>query len=171
MKICKSCKSKFIPTRPFQVVCSIKCAHDYSKILQAKKKNKAKIEFRKSDKTYLTRQAQYWVNKYVRLRDKGVCISCGNSTRKMDAGHYRPQGRNSALRFDEKNIHCQCVLCNQYKSGNLVAYRKNLIIKIGLKAVEELEGNNLPKKWSAEELRGIISEYKLKVRNLNEKEL
>ena len=163
-KICKNCKTKFTPSRPFQVVCSIKCAHEYSKVIQAKKKRKAKVEFHRSDRTYLTRQAQYWVNKYIKLRDKYTCISCGNKTRKMDAGHYRPAGRNSALRFDERNINCQCVICNQFKSGNLIAYREALIKKIGLEMVLELESNNECKKWSVSELNEIISKYKLKVR-------
>jgi hypothetical protein len=135
--------------------------------LQAKKRKKEKIEFIRSDRRYLTRQAQYWVNRYVRLRDKGVCISCGNKTRKMDAGHYRPAGRNSALRFDERNINCQCVVCNQYKSGNLIAYREALTKKIGLEMVLELESSNQCKKWSVEELREIIAKYKAKVKELN----
>jgi hypothetical protein len=166
-KICKNCKQKFTPSRPFQIVCSIKCAHEYSKLLQAKKKRKAKVEFHRSDRTYLTRQAQYWVNKYVRLRDKNTCISCGNKTRKMDAGHYRPAGRNGALRFDERNCHKQCSICNNHLSGNLVKYRESLIKKIGLEMVEELESNNEVKRWTVDELQGIIAKYKQKIKELD----
>ena len=36
---------------------------------------------------------------------------------------------------DERNIHKQCVVCNQHKSGNLVPYRVELINRIGQEAV------------------------------------
>ena len=71
------------------------------------------------------------------------------------------------MRFDEKNVYKQCSMCNNYKSGNLVNYRKNLIAKIGLEAVEKLESAKSLKTWSVEELKDIIKTYSQKLKDLN----
>ncbi|MDR0579769.1 MAG: recombination protein NinG [Campylobacteraceae bacterium] len=163
VKICKNCKQKFTPSRPFQVVCSPKCAHEYSKAQQAKNKRKEKAVFYQSDKKTLMSKAQAIFNKYIRLRDeREPCISCGytGKNRQWHAGHYRPQGRNGALRFDERNCHKQCSICNNHLSGNLVKYRESLIKKIGLEMVIELENNNEIKRWSVDELKEITFKYK-----------
>ena len=52
------------------------------------------------------------------------------------AGHYRSIGAAAHLRFNEDNVHKQSGEQNVYKSGNIEAYRKNLIKKIGLERVE-----------------------------------
>jgi hypothetical protein len=169
MKICKACKKKFTPTRPFQVVCSVKCAHDYSRVLQAKKRRKDKAEFRASDKQVLLSRVQTLFNRFIRLRDKNEpCISCGytGNSRQWHAGHYRPQGRNGALRFNEMNCHKQCSICNNHLSGNLVSYRANLIKKIGLEMVQELESNNEVKRWTIAELQELEIIYKNKIREI-----
>jgi hypothetical protein len=115
-------------------------------------------------------RAQAIFNKYIRLRDaKEPCISCGyaGANRQWHAGHYRPQGRNGALRFSELNCHKQCSICNNHFSGNLVKYRESLTKKIGVEMVSELETNNQTKKWSIEELQEIIAKYKAKIKKLN----
>jgi len=172
----KECKQKFTPERQTQSVCSYSCSIAYTKQLQEKRcesnkkaARKALKQFNDSDINLLKRKAQEVCNKYIRLRDrKEPCISCGyiGSGRRWDAGHYRPQGGNSSLRYDERNIHKQCYPCNIPKSGNLVPYRENLIKKIGLETVEELESMNTIKKWSEDELKAIISQYKWKIKEL-----
>lgn len=74
-------------------------------------------------------------NQFIRLRDKDLpCISCGRYHQEQwHAGHYRSVGACPELRFDEMNVHKQCSVCNNYKSGNLTEYRLNLIRKIGEK--------------------------------------
>jgi len=177
-KTCKSCKEKFTPERQMQTTCSFECAIAYSKVLTERKAKSAKREARRalkqfndSDINLLKRKAQKLCNEYIRLRDaKEPCISClyvGNG-RQWHSGHYKPQGGNSLLRFDERNIHKQCSICNNHKSGNLVPYRENLIKKIGLETVEELESMNTVKKWSKEELEIIIHEYKFKIKQIKE---
>ncbi|MDR1461462.1 MAG: recombination protein NinG [Campylobacteraceae bacterium] len=169
LKVCKVCKVKFTPVRQFQVVCSIKCAQEYSKICQAKKQRKEKLVFRMSDKKTLMTKAQALFNRYIRLRDKNLpCISCGykGENRQWHAGHYRPQGRNGALRFCEFNCHKQCSICNNHLSGNLVRYRENLIKKIGLETVLELENNNEVKKWTVDELKDLIQTYRQKCKEI-----
>ena len=84
----------------------------------------------------------------------------------MDAGHYRSVGAASHLRFNEDNCHAQSKHGNQYKSGNAVDYRINLINRIGLDRVEALECDNKPRKWTREELIEIKARYRAKAREL-----
>ena len=84
----------------------------------------------------------------------------------VDAGHYRSVGSAPHLRFDERNCHAQSKHDNRYLAGNAVEYRKGLIQRIGLKAVEELEADNTPRKWSREELVQIRDKYRAKLKEL-----
>lgn len=78
-------------------------------------------------------------NKWIRQRDEGQgCISCG-SFNDIQAGHYHSAGQNNHLRFNEFNVNSQCKRRNYYLSGNLIHYRANLIKKIGIEKVEELD--------------------------------
>jgi hypothetical protein len=170
---CRFCREWFKPERDGQNTCCIECSIAYTKNSWQKQikreKAKAKKDFNDKDRSHLTKEAQKAFNAYIRKRDeKYGCISCGNKTRQIHAGHYRPVGRNSALRFDPRNCHAQCSICNNHLSGNLNAYRVNLIDRIGKDAVLALEANNEPKKWTLEELRAIIIGYKQKLKELNE---
>lgn len=94
---------------------------------------------------YLEEKAQDLINKRVRSRDSAngffICISCNElkPTKQMNAGHYYPKEFYKSVRFDLNNIHGQCVRCNKYLSGNLIEYRKNLLLKIGEKNLEQLD--------------------------------
>lgn len=152
-----------------------KCMSEYSmqhlskqKHAEKAKARKALKQFNDSDRSVLLRRAQKKVNEYIRLRDGKKCISCkyeGNG-RQFHAGHFRPQGGNSALRFNHDNIHSQCSICNTHKSGNLAEYRINLIEKIGLERVEALESMNNIKKWTVEELHQIIDAHKIMIKEM-----
>lgn len=106
-------------------------------------------------------------NKFIRNRDSKdgyfTCISCGYSKRTelMHAGHYLSAGNNSAVRFDERNVHGQCSQCNTHLHGNLLEYRKGLIQKIGLEQVEALEMKAKMRfwKWDRFGLMDIILTY------------
>ena len=172
-KTCKICKEKFVPERQMQTCCSYTCSIEYAKQLtskrEAKKKRdarKALREYKKNDKATLMQLAQKIFNQYIRLRDKDLpCISCGTTNDiQYHAGHYKPAGGYSYLRFDESNVHKQCVRCNTNLSGNLVAYREALIKKIGIDEVNRLEQPNQTKRWSVEELQEIIRVYRLKIK-------
>ncbi|ELN6688332.1 recombination protein NinG, partial [Escherichia coli] len=80
--------------------------------------------------------------------------------------HYRATAAAPQLRFDERNIHKQCVVCNQHKSGNLVPYRVELINRIGQEAVDEIESNHNRHRWTVEECRTIKAEYQQKLKKL-----
>lgn len=110
----------------------------------------------------LLEKAQKVFNRYIRERDNGLpCIACG-SYEVLQAGHYVPQKGGSFLRFDEWNVNGECAKCNGFDQFHLVGYRKRLIDKIGLKAVEWLEENrHTVKKWTMEELNDIIKKYSI----------
>lgn len=106
---------------------------------------------------------------YIRLRDKGVCISCGKrgDIKEMDAGHYIPKTAGLSIYFDEKNVHCQCTYCNRYMHGNLTRYALGLIEKYGNGILEELESKrNISRKFSIFDYQDLIKEYKEKVKEL-----
>lgn len=128
------------------------------------------------NKSWYVKEAQKWFNKFIRLRDAGGrCISCQNPLRDhhginghlFDAGHYRSVGACPELRFNEDNVHAQCVKCNRELSGNAVDYRIGLIKKIGLARVESLEENHPQKKYNIEDLKQIIATYKAKCKELS----
>jgi hypothetical protein len=119
------------------------------------------------------REAQSAFNAFVRERDKSEpCISCQRHHQgQYHAGHYRTVGAAAHLRFDEANCHKQCAPCNNHLSGNLIAYRVNLVQKIGLQAVEALETNNATVKWSVEYINDIKATYKLMLKKQKQKEI
>lgn len=155
---CKNCgvrKNKSEMIINIMAFCSFKCLTTYTNTV---KLNTSKIRFEKSKsettvrrkvKTVsdLKKEAQAVFNKYVRLRDikKGYgCISCNKpydgDRYKWDAGHYISR-RHNKTRYHLNNVHLQCVRCNRYGYGETVAYRQNLIQRIGLSNVEWLENN------------------------------
>ena len=114
----------------------------------------------------LTAKAQKVFNAYIRQRDTEngyfTCISCGQTkdTSQMDAGHYVPVKRSSALRFDEYNVNGECKACNGFDEFHLIGYRRNLVDKIGERMVIRLEQESrLIKRWNRTELNEIIEKY------------
>lgn len=179
MKKCKVCGIAFNPMRPLASVCSPSCASKKVKADKAAEKQKDK-ERKEKLKTLpeLKREAQTVFNRYIRERDRGLpCISCGKPDLGNDSfhggrdcGHWRGVGSAPQLRYDEQNAHAQCVHCNQYLAGNVVSYRLGLIERIGIEAVERLEQDNKPRKWTREELIFIKQTYSEKLKQLkNEK--
>lgn len=85
-------------------------------------------------------KAQVVFNKWIRERDKNQpCINCGNY-RTLQAGHYFAAGKHSNLRFNEDNVHGECLQCNYYNSqSHAMGYRVNLEKKIGKERFENLE--------------------------------
>lgn len=83
---------------------------------------------------------------------EAACISCGKvcNVSEMDGGHYISRAKTITA-FSPLNVHAQCKYCNQHLSGNLVEYRKGLINKVGIEAVEFLDAIQdeefKPSKW------------------------
>jgi len=168
MPRCKNCKEKFDAIHFNQKYCTDDNCMDAwiksAKEVQWKKKKKRMKEELKTNSDF-TKEAQKWVNKYVRLRDKNKgCISCGNPlTGKYDAGHFFSAGGHGSVRFDVRNINAQCVYCNQWEHGNLFNYHKALLKRIGSEEFNNMEMMSKGvHKWSREELKEIIKEFKEK---------
>jgi hypothetical protein len=177
-KVCAMCPREFIPRSSFATVCSQRCAMRKLKADKTKERE-AFRERREAIKTIpqLIKEAQHAFNAYVRERDRQAghrCISSGRvldwSGNGVDAGHYRSVGSASHLRFNENNCHAQSKHDNQWKSGNAVDYRIGLIQRIGLEAVEALEADNTPHKWTREELIAIRATYKAKLKQLEKEQ-
>lgn len=131
-----------------------------------------------SDKTtpQLIKIAERHFNTFIKLRDtddygRGNCISSGqplkypSKDKKAQAGHYYSGGHYPWLKFHEYNVHLQGKSDNYFKSGNLIEYRKNLIKKIGIENVEELDrlaaqGKRNGFKWDRFFLIEVIEKYK-----------
>ena len=169
-KLCKVCKELYQPIRPLQSVCSPNCAWDYAKTVREKAERKETKELKTQLKTKSEwiKEAQTVFNQFIRLRDKDLpCISCQrHHTGQYHSGHYRSVGAHPELRFDELNVHKQCSVCNNYLSGSLVEYRINLIIKIGIDAVNYLESKHQPKHYTIEDIKTLKAIYKEKVKTL-----
>jgi len=169
-KRCKECKKLFVPIREMQTTCSIQCALTHSQKPKVKKdyqlKNKKELAEKYPDKSSELKLTQKAVNEYIRLRDKNKpCISCGTTKNiQYHAGHFRPAGNNQNLRFYTLNIHKQCSVCNNYLSANLINYRNNLIEKLGLEKVQEIEANHQTKKYSVEYLQRMRKIFNKKIR-------
>jgi hypothetical protein len=170
MKSCKKCGETFTPFTTLDKHCYV-CKKTEQALKNLAKIKKDKVKKAKEDllttSDYL-KLAQQVVNKYIRMRDadKG-CISCGQTLgSKYDAGHYWSVGGHGNVRFDIDNIHAQCVACNQHKHGNLIAYQKGLIAKIGLQKYDQLEAKaHDTKKWTKDELKELIATYKNKIKD------
>jgi Bacteriophage Lambda NinG protein len=149
-KPCKQCGAEFTPARPLQAVCGLQCAVASSREkavveaarVEAKRIKERKVELKPRSKWL--QEAQAAVNQYIRVRDHGqVCISCQrHHNGQYHAGHYRSVGAMPSLRFNTSNIYRQCSACNNHLSGNLIAYRVNLIAKIGPERVAWLEADH-----------------------------
>lgn len=179
MKKCRVCKSEFEPARPLQKVCGFLCARAFAESERQKKARKLEQQAKRDTRQrlegmktvpQLIAEADRAFCAYIRARDEGKpCICCGRYENAAaltgggwDAGHYRTRGAASSLRYDERNCHKQLKQCNR-RSFDVASYRRNLIDRIGLDAVESLESDNAPHKWSREELRGIAATYKRKL--------
>lgn len=165
---CPVCMKPYVPARPMQAVCGPVCAA--KKVRQDKAEERAKVRTRKEAiKTIadLKREAQTELNRWiVRVRDKDLpCISCGRfHLGQWHAGHYLSRGSAPHNALNPLNLAKQCAPCNTYLHGNQALFRIGLIARIGIEAVEALESNTAPHKWSREELIQIRDEYKAKAK-------
>jgi hypothetical protein len=172
-KPCKKCGEKFTPYRTFDKFCYVcKKTEEALKNLEKIKKEKKK----KQKEDLLTLQdylklAQQVFNKYINARDRGKnCISCFKPIKgRVNASHYYNANNHYSLRFDEDNVHSSCITCNQFLSGNLIQYRKGLLERIGEAKISRLdELSNVTRKFTKEELKELIIEYKERIKDFSQ---
>lgn len=112
-------------------------------------------------------------SQYIRLRDANQngfckCITCNCmwQWRLIHNGHYIPR-QHIATRYDERNCHAQCPTCNIGLRGNTGKYKRALIERYGVKALEELESSrHAITKWTVSDYQEKISYYKNEVKRL-----
>lgn len=182
---CKVCGAEYTKTRPMQTVCSPPCALTLARNVTEKALAKAHAADRKETrqkldamqtKPELVKKAQTAFNAFIRARDAGKpCISCekplGSEPNTYDAGHFRSVGSAPHMRFVEDNTWGQCKHCNNYLGGNVLAYRKGLIERIGLTRVEQIEADTTLRKYTHEGLREIAKQYREMARQVNDKKI
>ncbi len=175
----KPCRQPFQKLSTWHACCSPACAMLHVEAEKARKCRKERQEGlaklkRRAD---WLKEAQTAFNAYIRERDDAFpCICCGREPKNdhltggtWDAGHYRSVGSAPHLRFVEDNCHRQMKHCNRDGAGRAVDYRIGLIERIGLARVEALESDQIPRKWTVEELQAIKAKYKAKLKELGDK--
>jgi hypothetical protein len=178
-RVCKApgCRNKFVRERNDQIVCSVECACRLADHMAEKRKRiAAKVE-RAEDKERkealmtlpeLLNWAQKFVNRWiVHVRDKDKpCFSCGDYREVYDAGHYVSVGKGrAAKRFMEKNIHRQCIPCNQHKHSNHDEYRRAMVEEYGETFVRHLDSEWPPYHPTREEVKAIGEDYRQRLRD------
>ncbi|HDS05885.1 MAG TPA: hypothetical protein ENN95_02465 [Deltaproteobacteria bacterium] len=99
--------------------------------------------------------------------DKGycTCVTCGKKDhwKNMQAGHFISRAKK-AIKYDVRNVHCQCPMCNGFKHGNAVEYRKFMLERYGEKTVLQLEYlSRRIYSFKIYELKHLIELYKRKL--------
>lgn len=108
-----------------------------------------------------------WINR---------CVTCDKPVPcdRANGGHMIPRSCYP-LRWDKKNVHCQCVHCNLYKNGAYLEYSQWFINKYGQKTFDQYV--NTYKSWQQgkippikiDELRNIYDYWLSEGRKLEEK--
>lgn len=174
-KKCRACSQPFFTDRPFQVVCSVPCAVEYSRMLFAK--NARKADRKRAQELKPLREviaaAQVAFNAYIRERDRDrPCICCGKPFEparyggSMDAGHYLARSIAPQHRFNEDNVFGQRKNCNRPGGTTRAAFRAGVLARIGADRLAALEADTSVRKWTREELEDIKRTYAAKRREL-----
>ena len=175
-KKCKNCKELFKPYTSLQKYCTKEiCLKVFIEQEKAKKwaKTKSKMKAELMTLQDWIKIAQTNFNTYIRERDKQLnnpCISCRKPlVAKYDAGHFFNANNHWNVRFDERNVHSQCVHCNRNLHGNLLEYRKQLEFYYGITWLIELEKDaKKTRKFTIEEVKEINETYKRKIKELKQ---
>lgn len=104
------------------------------------------------------------------------CVTCGRvlPCDKQNGGHFIPRGCQP-LRWDKKNVNCQCPSCNLWKNGSYLEYSQWFIKKYGQEEFDKYV--NLYRDWrigkirpyKMDELRGQYDYWLKKGRELEKK--
>lgn len=162
---CKVCRQPYAKRSMSHKVCSVECSlvfverdKERTRKREEAKQRKQIAQRKEAIKSIaqLAKEAEYYVNRYVRLRDKDKgCISCDKPASwqgQWHASHLKSVGANSALRFHLWNIHKACSICNNHLSGNIASYRERLPERIGVERFNYLESAPRNRTYSREYL-------------------
>jgi hypothetical protein len=175
VKQCAICGDKFHPYKSTQRVCSMQCAIQHANqkskedaIKQARKEKKQWHEDAMTPSEW-KQKLQRTFNKFIRIRDlnKG-CVSCERSLVgiKYDAGHFYAS-TYEGIRFNEWNVHGQCVHCNRHKGSNAHEYRHRITNRITPEQLQWLDDHRHDElKLTVPEIKQLIDTYKQKIKEL-----
>lgn len=180
MKKCRNCGNRFEPRfNTLEKFCwnpeckTIDAMEKLEKLKQTQKRESndrlKRLKNELKTRSTLKNELQRIFNQFIRIRDQHEpCISCGcKLPEKYDAGHFYSVGSYPNLRFNELNVHAQCVECNHHKCGNVHEYRIGLIQRIGLDQMDQLEQiKNHPLRLSKPEIMELVKIYRSKIREL-----
>lgn len=177
MTRCKICGAVFIRVRMSQQTCSdMICRREWIRQKERAKAERAAFKVRKERAktlSQLAKEAEYYVNRYVRLRDRNKpCVSCdrpANWQGQWHASHLKSVGANSALRFNLWNINKACSICNNYLSGNIGEYKARLPARIGQERFDFIESHNRSRTFTRDYLARIRSVFAKRCRVLERK--
>jgi hypothetical protein len=126
-----------------------------------------KVDYSKKSVANLLEIGKTHFNLFIRTRDKDKpCINCGRYKSDLQAGHFYSVGGYPGMRFDEDNVHGECLQCNFFHSEtHSHYYREHLKKRIGTERFEKLciraewqkHGHH---KWDRFTLIQIIEKYK-----------
>ena len=113
-------------------------------------------------------------SQYIRMKAAdhtgyAQCVTCGVNKpwQEMDAGHFIPKSRGSAIYLVEENVHVQCKGCNMCEGGKFEWYYPYMVEMYGEEGIEELRQlSRTTKHFTVQELLEIEAEYKKKVKEL-----
>lgn len=123
-----------------------------------------------SERAFLIQDLDAIVSKYVRIREADSdgntrCFTCFRTGhwKTFDCGHFIPRA-NMFLRWDLRNLRTQCIDCNQYNEGNLDVYTKKLEEEIPGIVQILTEESRQPHKWSRDELKEMLVDFRAKLK-------
>lgn len=123
------------------------------------------MDFKKLDKVF---------SEYIRRRDadeygRVKCCTCDTVSHwaEMDCGHWLMRSK-MGTRFDERNCHAQCRICNRHLDGEWVKHHDYIKARYdGEETISELGIESLGlRKWMQYEIDEMVKEYKLKLKSL-----
>lgn len=117
-----------------------------------------------SELSKLVLSADIWFRRFIRLRDP-VCVTPSwDCFGRLEASHLFSVSTGSALRFDPRAVFGQCQKHNQRHDSNQEPLKSYFESKYGFELHDQLQAvHRQIYRYTASELRIIISTYKAKV--------
>lgn len=104
-----------------------------------------------------------WVRNHHSQSGWADCVTCKRRfpVEQLHAGHFVKRS-HMAVRWDERNVHPQCVACNTYRGGCQDEYAKFILDTYGGEVLNDLLAlKHTIRKWSVGELRELIERYEV----------
>ena len=125
---------------------------------------------RKPKRKNLIKKLDTVFSKYIRLRDADKegycrCSTCGevHHWTKIQAGHFISR-KHYATRWNEDNVHAQCVACNVFRYGEQYKFSLYLGDKL---SKELLEKSRLIAKFTDIEIKEMIDDYNDRIKQFS----